>query len=743
MKKKLLIFTVVLSLTVVHNFAIAQYTKLLDFNGTNGLDPNGALVSNGTFLYGMTRSGGSSYGNIFKTKWDGTGYSNMYNFSLYPDGEYPCGSLIFDGTFLYGMTSFEGYPLHGAGTVFKIKPDGSGKTILLSFAGSTNVCFPNGAMPLGSLFYDGTYLYGMTAFGGASSNSSNSGDGTIFRIKTDGSGDTILFSFTGTNGNRPYGSLISDGTFLYGMTTFGGVNNIANGGDGTIFKIKPDGTGFSKLLDFANDTVHGTNPYGSLIFDGTFFYGMTSGGGTKDMGTIFKIKPDGSGYVKLFDFTGTNGSTPKGSLIFDKNYLYGMSYNGGTNNMGVIFRINPEGCWYSKLLDFSGVTNGANPSGDLLSDGTFLYGITSGGGINNDGTMFKILIPNNIITQSATICTGQNITVGSHTYSITGTYMDTLTSFVGCGDSLVTTHLTVLSSSSASSTQTLTICSGQSVAVGTDNYTTSGTYTFTFQGGGCDSTVTTSLTVNPSPTISISGSTAICIGNSTTLTASGGGNYIWSTGSTANSIIVSPTTAETYSVIATLGSCSDTSSVLITVDHPPVAVFNSSFIICCPNAWVFTDSSFTALSDTITSWNWNLPGGFPSHDTVQNANTTYPAVGFYTVCLTVTTTHGCTDSVCHTINVLAMSVNNKEIESSITISPNPFSSQTTLQTDKNLKDATLIVYNLYGQKVKEIKNISGQSIALHRDNLPSGLYFIRLSEGNKIFATEKLIITDK
>ena len=74
------------------------------------------------------------------------------------------------------------------------------------------------------------------------------------------------------------------------------------------------------------------------------------------------------------------------------------------------------------------------------------------------------------------------------------------------------------------------------------------------------------------------------------------------------------------------------------------------------------------------------------------------------------------------------------------ITPNPFSSQTTLHSDKTFKDATLTVYNFFGQQVKRLKNISGQEIILHRDNLPSGLYFISVTQDNKLIATDKLII---
>lgn len=45
------------------------------------------------------------------------------------------------------------------------------------------------------------------------------------------------------------------------------------------------------------------------------------------------------------------------------------------------------------LLNFAGTTNGSYPNGSLVSDGTFLYGMTYGGGINDEGTIFKIGLP--------------------------------------------------------------------------------------------------------------------------------------------------------------------------------------------------------------------------------------------------------------------------------------------------------------------------------------------------------------
>ena len=83
------------------------------------------------------------------------------------------------------------------------------------------------------------------------------------------------------------------------------------------------------------------------------------------------------------------------------------------------------------------------------------------------------------------------------------------------------------------------------------------------------------------------------------------------------------------------------------------------------------------------------------------------------------------------------------LKDKLLIFPNPFSSQAVLQADNLLKGATLTVYNCFGQTVKQIKNISGQAVTLLRDNLPSGLYFIRLTEENKIIAVDKLVISDK
>lgn len=78
----------------------------------------------------------------------------------------------------------------------------------------------------------------------------------------------------------------------------------------------------------------------------------------------------------------------------------------------------------------------------------------------------------------------------------------------------------------------------------------------------------------------------------------------------------------------------------------------------------------------------------------------------------------------------------------VRINPNPFSSQTILQSDKAFENASLTLYNAHGQVVKQMSNLVGETIILERNNLPAGLYFVQMSQDGKVVLTDKLVITD-
>ena len=81
-------------------------------------------------------------------------------------------------------------------------------------------------------------------------------------------------------------------------------------------------------------------------------------------------------------------------------------------------------------------------------------------------------------------------------------------------------------------------------------------------------------------------------------------------------------------------------------------------------------------------------------------------------------------------------------ETELTIYPNPFSSSASINSTAFLNSAELTIFNIYGQKVKTVSNLSGTTIKIERENLNSGIYFYELKQGIKNIATGKLIVAD-
>ncbi len=84
----------------------------------------------------------------------------------------------------------------------------------------------------------------------------------------------------------------------------------------------------------------------------------------------------------------------------------------------------------------------------------------------------------------------------------------------------------------------------------------------------------------------------------------------------------------------------------------------------------------------------------------------------------------------------------EEVKGEIKIFPNPFSEHAILLAENPFKNMRLTLFNSLGQEIKHITNISGQTFTLQRDNLPAGVYFIRLVEKGRIFKIDKLVVMD-
>ena len=372
---------VILAVIFMSGTNYAQYTKLRDFAyDTNSSVPFESFVQVGNTLYGTSYQGGTNgRGTIFRIQKDGSVYLKIHDFSG-PDGEQPKGSLYYDGTFLYGTTWKGG--INNQGTIFKIKPDGTGFTTIFSFGNLT------GHYPLASLVSDGTYLYGTCSAGGTGV------PGTIFKILTDGTGFQLLHD--ATYHSAPRCTLVLEGGYLYGTNSLGNT--------GSVFRVDTDGLGYTELHVF--NGTDGSSPYASLTFDGTYLYGTTQVGGTDNLGTIFKMLPNGNSFSTLVHFDGTNmGSAPSGDLLVENGFVYGMTNSGGTNGNGNLFKVATDGSNFSVLKEFENTTSGRSANGGLYSDGSTLFGMTTLGGSNDAGTIFKYCNPNTNVTVSGVTIT--------------------------------------------------------------------------------------------------------------------------------------------------------------------------------------------------------------------------------------------------------------------------------------------------------------------------------------------------
>jgi len=234
-------------------------------------------------------------------------------------------------------------------------------------------------------------LYGTSTHGGLDNG------GTVFKLFPDGTGFTVLHPFVlggGTGGDHPFAALLQagDGAF-YGTPLFGGA-----GGGGTVLKLLPDGTGFNVLHSFTvRSATDGANSVDKLIegSDG-YLYGTTSLGGASDAGTVFKLLPNGSGFAIVYSFTGgDDGYGPNAGVAqASDGTLYGTTTILGANGGGTLFQVSPNGTGFAVLHSFAGGdSDGSIPYGRLIqaSDGN-LFGTTSVGGKGSRGTLFRLNI---------------------------------------------------------------------------------------------------------------------------------------------------------------------------------------------------------------------------------------------------------------------------------------------------------------------------------------------------------------
>ncbi|MEY4570343.1 MAG: hypothetical protein RLZZ398_1782 [Verrucomicrobiota bacterium] len=167
--------------------------------------------------------------------------------------------------------------------------------------------------------------------------------------------------------------------FLWGYAQEGGTAGI-----GVIYKIRPDGTGFTKVVNQIVNSPMILGPNGDL-------YGLTYSGGADSHGSVIKINTAGL-VTTVFSFNdfdpARKGRGPSSLVLGSDGNFYGTTAIGGVNG-GTTFKLTPAGV-FTSLSQFTVAVQGYEPNSLIQgSDGSF-YGTTVSGGIDASGTIFKM-----------------------------------------------------------------------------------------------------------------------------------------------------------------------------------------------------------------------------------------------------------------------------------------------------------------------------------------------------------------
>jgi len=457
-----------------------------------------------------------------------------------------------------------------------------------------------------------------------------------------------------------YVSNIANGTITtgsWGLKTPAVTSTSSNAGNAVTFRIYGHSGAGSPSANTANWRIDDvllnltvsacTQPNisvnsGSICTGNSFTINPTGGVTYSVTGNSFTVSPSAN---INYTVTGADaiGCTNTAVSAVAVNTVPVVSVNSGSICAGSSFTISPSG---ANTYTISGGLSVVSPSAntDYTVTGTSAQGCS-----NSAVSSVTVNTIPTVSANSGSICSGNSFTInatgatsyayssGSNIVSPTTTTDYTVTGTSnGCSsDAVLTVSVNINPTINVNSGS---ICSGDSFTI-----SPSGANTYTINGGSfivspsltTDYTVTgtsaqgclssnqavSSVTVNAIPTVSITGTSTVCSGYSTALTANGAITYVWSNGPTTAVNNVTPTSNTTYSVIGTDGNgCSNIASVNVTT------------FLCVPNTSlqaVYCGTTLTSLSDRLkcvlvsgaTKYEWQVTDiSTNTVYTIQSAN---------------------------------------------------------------------------------------------------------------------------
>lgn len=238
---------------------------------------------------------------------------------------------------------------------------------------------------------------------------------------------------------------------------------------------------------------------------------------------------------------------------------------------------------------------------------------------------------------------------------IPGIYTATVTDNNGCSPVVGTATVVASTALPITLSKNVTVCAGTSTLLSAKGGTgylwstgatassltvapaASTTYSVVISAGSCNKDTSIQVTTKTLPVITTGGNNPVCQGNSTTLSATGGNKYIWSTGTTGSAITVNPSLSTSYTVVVTNSlSCTANSIITLTVNPVPTVAISGLQSVCSGNT-----TQLSASGGTTYQWNTGQAG---SVVTVNPSTTTG-----YTV--TGTDNNNCTNTASTIITV--------------------------------------------------------------------------------------------
>lgn len=349
------------------------YSKLIDFDGTIGENPN-RLILTDDCIYGTCFSGGSNNGGtIFRMNRDGTGFQ-VSDFSSFFGNPL---SISLSGSYIYGTTLKGGYDEEGV--IFKIDIEfNNGPEEIIYFGIGYEKPVYDPIIVKDDIIYLFTY------------DQSNAHNGYVVKLNTDGTNIEILAEMPVCYGGDMV--MLNNDLYVLVLNDYGGAR---------LGKITIDPLQWTCLYSFSN----GTNP-DQLAISGDKLFGVMQQSTGDLCGTLFSINLSGTDFKQISNIPSSSGDGFATNYIADLkacgSYLYGSIYQGGSSELGSLFRISNDGSGYKILHEFKNYYTGTFP-GIFVADNDTIYGAAFGGVYSRKGVLYELAPFNYLLSEPISV----------------------------------------------------------------------------------------------------------------------------------------------------------------------------------------------------------------------------------------------------------------------------------------------------------------------------------------------------